>query len=135
MIQRIQTIWLVLAATCVFLTMQFSSYVGAHTDGMLHMLNGKENIAFTILTSMVGVVSLISIFLYKNTKTQLRTILVSFFLHLVLAALYIKEMLKFDKGAISFWAILHIGVIAFLLLAMKGISDDNKLLKESNRLR
>jgi hypothetical protein len=132
MIQRIQTIWLVLAATCVFLTMQFSSYVGAHTDGMLHMLNGKENIAFTILTSMVGVVSLISIFLYKNTKTQLRTILVSFFLQL---ALYIKEMLKFDKGAISFWAILHIGVIAFLLLAMKGISNDNKLLKESNRLR
>ena len=136
MLQRIQTIWLVLAATCILLTMQFSTYIGGHTDGVMHMLKGTENQLMTILTSMVGVATLISIFLFKNRKLQLRIVLVAFFLEFVLAFLYYKEIKNLNiSGAFSFSAILHIAFLVFLMLAMRGITNDDKLVKDSSRLR
>ena len=136
MLQRIQTIWLVLAATCILLTMQFSTYIGGHTGGVMHMLKGTENQLMTILTSMVGVATMIAIFLFKNRKLQLRIVLVAFFLEFVLAFLYYKEIAKLNiSGAFSFTAILHITFIVFILLAMRGITNDDKLVKDSSRLR
>ena len=136
MLQRIQTIWLLLAAVCIFLTMQFSTYIGGHTDRVMHMLKGTENQLMTILTSMVGVATMISIFLFKNRKLQLRIVLVAFFLEFVLAYLYYKEITKLNiSGAFSITAILHIAFIVFILLAMRGITNDDKLVKDSSRLR
>ncbi len=135
MLQRIQSIWLLLAAACIFLTMQFSTYVGAHADGVMHMLKGKENILLVIITTMVGVVSLITIFLFKNRKLQLRIVLLALFLELIIVFLYYKEISKLESGAFSISALLHIGVVVFLLLAAKGITSDDKLIKDSSRLR
>ena len=136
MLQRIQTIWLLLAAACIFLTMQFSSYVGAHNDGVMHLLKGTENSLIVIITSMVGVVSLISIFLFKNRKLQLRIVLVGFFLEFILIFLYFREIANLQvKGAFSISALLHIGVVLFLILALRGITNDDKLVKDSSRLR
>jgi Domain of unknown function (DUF4293) len=135
MIQRKQTIWLLLAAICIFLTMNFPTYSGAIADSVMHALKGTENSVLVIVTSMIAVVSIIAIFLYKHTKLQVRIVLVALLLEFVLAFLYYREIIKLTNPIPSLFALLHLGVVVFLLLAIFGIKSDDKLLKESNRLR
>jgi predicted membrane-bound mannosyltransferase len=101
----------------------------------MHTLKGTENSVLVIVTSMVGVVSLIAIFLYKQTKLQVRIIVVALLLEFVLAFLYYREIIKLTNPVPSLFALLQLGVVVFLLLAIVGIKSDDKLLKESNRLR
>jgi hypothetical protein len=136
MIQRIQSIWFLLATICVFLTMQFSTYAGADAQGMMHLIKGTTNTFLVITTSMVGAVSMIALFLFKNRKLQIRITLLAVLIELVLLFFYYKEIHALvGSGAFAVTALLHVGVIIFLLLAANGISKDEKLIKDSNRLR
>ena len=137
MIQRIQTIWLLLASICVFLTLKFSTYVGTNKDLIpSSFLNGIATLPLIFVTLSVGILTLITIFLYKNRKLQLRLTILAVFLEAGLIILYYKEIQTFvGKGTFSITSILHVAVIVFLILAARGISSDNKLIKDSNRLR
>ena len=137
MIQRIQSIWLFFAAVCVFLTLKFSTYVGTNKDLIPStFLNGIATLPLIFVTLAVGILTLITIFLYKNRKLQLRLTILAVLLESGLIFLYYKEIQTFiGKGTFSITAILHVAVIVFLILAARGISSDNKLIKDSNRLR
>ena len=137
MIQRIQTIWLLLAAVCVFLTLKFSTYVGTNKDLIpSSFLNGIATLPLIFVTLAVGILTLITLFLYKNRKLQLRLTILAVVLEAGLIFLYYKEIQTFiGKGTFSITAILHVAVIVFLIFAARGISSDNKLIKDSNRLR
>ena len=137
MIQRIQSIWLFLAAVCVFLTLKFSTYVGTNKDLIPStFLNGIATLPLIFVTLAVGILTLITIFLYKNRKLQLRLTILAVLLETGLIFLYYEEIQTFiGKGTFSITAILHVAVIVFLILAARGISSDNKLIKDSNRLR
>jgi hypothetical protein len=136
MIQRIQTIWFLLATICVFLTMQLSSYMGDDASGISHLIKGTSNTLLVITTSMVGVVSMIALFLFKNRKLQMRITLLAILIELVLLFFYYREIHALvGKGEFTIKALLHAAVIIFLLLAANGISKDEKLIKDSNRLR
>ncbi|MEQ1552748.1 MAG: DUF4293 family protein [Ferruginibacter sp.] len=132
MIQRIQSIWLLLATVFVFLTMQLTSYVGADAEGIAHFIKGTSSTVLVIATSVVGTVSLIAIFLFKQRKLQIKVVLFA----LLLEFLYYREIhLLVGKGEFAVTALLHLGVVLFLLLAAKSIMADEKLIKDSNRLR
>ena len=137
MIQRIQSIWLFLAAVCVFLTLKFSTYVGTNKDLIPStFLNGIATLPLIFVTLAVGILTVITIFLYKNRKLQLRLTILAVLLEAGLIFLYYKEIQTFiGKGTFSIYAILHVGVVVFLILAARGINSDNKLIKDSNRLR
>ena len=137
MIQRLQSIWLFLAAVCVFLTLKFSTYVGTNKDLIpSSFLNGIATLPLIFVTLAVGILTLITIFLYKNRKLQLRLTILAVLLEAGLIFLYYKEIQTFiGKGTFSIYAILHVGVVVFLILAARGINSDNKLIKDSNRLR
>ena len=137
MIQRIQTIWLLLAAVCVFLTLQFSSYFGTNKDLIpSSFLNGLDTLPLIFATLATGIVALVSIFLYKNRKQQLRFTLLGIVLQLVLMFLYYREIQTYvGKGNFSISAVLHAAVLLFFILAAQGIRSDDKLIKDSNRLR
>ena len=137
MIQRIQSIWLFFAAVCVFLTLKFSTYVGTNKDLIPStFLNGIATLPLIFVTLAVGILTLITIFLYKNRRLQLRLTILAVLLEAGLIFLYYKEIQTFiGKGTFSITAILHVAVIVFLILAARGISSDNKLIKDSNRLR
>ena len=137
MIQRIQSIWLLFAAVCVFLTLKFSTYVGTNKDLIPStFLNGVATLPLIFVTLAVGILTLITIFLYKNRKLQLRLTILAVLLEAGLIFLYYKEIQTFiGKGTFSITAILHVAVIVFLILAARGIRSDNKLIKDSNRLR
>ena len=137
MIQRIQSIWLFLAAVCVFLTLKFSTYVGTNKDLIpSSFLNGIATLPLIFVTLAIGILTLITIFLYKNRKLQLRLTILAVLLETGLIFLYYEEIQTFiGKGTFSITAILHVAVIVFLILAARGINSDNKLIKDSNRLR
>ena len=137
MIQRIQSIWLLLAAICVFLTLKFSTYVGTNKDLIpSSFLNGIATLPLIFVTFAIGILTLLTIFLYKNRKLQLRLTLLAVLMEAGLIFLYYKEIQTYiGKGTFSITAILHAAVVVFLTLAARGIISDNTLVKDSNRLR
>ena len=136
MIQRLQSLWLLLAAACAFATFKFSYYSGTKVNDLaLHELNATGTLLLMITTIVVGVLALINIFLFKKRTLQLRLCVLGIFLEALLIFLYYREVKTFTQGTYSLTAILHsIIVLAFVLAAM-GINKDLKIIKGSARLR
>ena len=148
MIQRVQTLWMILAAIFAFLTIKFSFYSGTlvlettsgavtalATDGSYHLLKATDNFLILILTSGLGTGIIINIFLFKHRSIQMRIIIVAIFVECIIVYLYIRETNKYSQGNFNIWSALHILIVLFLFFAAKGIYKDSKLIKESNRLR
>ena len=136
MIQRLQSLWLLLAAACAFASFKFSYYSGTKVNDLtLHELNATGTLLLMITTIVVGVLALINIFLFKKRTLQLRLCVLGIFLEALLIFLYYREVKTFTQGTYSLTAILHsIIVLAFVLAAM-GINKDLKIIKGSDRLR
>lgn len=136
MIQRIQTIWLLLAAALVFLTIKMPFYSGTDsTEFTFRYLTGTSNLLILILSSSLGTCILVSIFMFKNRKVQTRLILLCLLVECLVMYLYYRELANFNEGGLSFWSILHPVVLILLIMALRGIYRDAKIIKESNRLR
>lgn len=136
MIQRIQSVWLLVASVVTFLTLKFSFYSGTYLpDNQYHQLNGTGNILLMITTIALGVLTLISIFLFKTRIIQLRLCIAAILLDLLLIFLYFRAIRDFTKGEYAITAAAHILIIIALILAASGINKDAKLIKDSNRLR
>ena len=136
MIQRKQTLWLLLASVATFLTLKLPFYTGVfQADNAYHELNGTETFLMLLLTSGLGVLALINIFLFKNRPTQKRICLSAILVEAVLLFFYIKNAGSFIKGTYSIWSVLHVVILITLILAFIGINNDEKLVKDSDRLR
>ena len=136
MIQRIQSLWLLLAAACAFAGFKFPYYTGNKlNDTALYELNATSTLLLMVTTIAVGVLALINIFLYKKRTLQLRLCVLGILLEAVLIFLYYRETTTFIQGTYSLTAILHSIIVLAFVLAARGINDDSKLLKESDRLR
>jgi len=136
MIQRIQSIWLLIATVVTFLTLKLSFYSGTYLpDNLYHQLNGTQNLGLMVTTIALGVLTLINIFLFKNRVTQLWLCIVAILLDVFLLFLYYQQTKDFTRGDYAFTAVLHVVIVAALVLAARGINKDEKLIKDSNRLR
>lgn len=136
MIQRVQTLWMILAATAVFLTLQFPFYAGTLvTDSSYHFVMASDNFFLLILTSGLGTGIIIDIFLYKNRKIQIRIMIIAMLLECLIIFLYVQQIQKFSTGNFALWSALHLLILLFLFFAARGIYKDSKLIKDSNRLR
>ena len=136
MIQRIQTIWLLIATTTVFLTLQFSFYSGTLiSDSSFHSLTAKDNFLLTVLTSALGTALLINIFLFKYRNAQFKICIVAILVECLVLFLYYKQLKLFSNGTYDLWSIFHLVTLIALILAARGIYKDNRLIKDSNRLR
>ena len=136
MIQRIQSLWFLLASAVTFLTLKLSFYSGTYLpDNLYHQLNGTENLRLMIPTIALGIISLLSIFLYKNRPTQLWLSLLGILIDVVLVFLYYTATKEFSKGDYAITAALHLVIIVALVLAYVGIKKDERLIKDSNRFR
>ena len=136
MIQRIQSLWLLLAAACAFAGFKFPYYTGNKlNDTALYELNATSTLLLMVTTIAVGVLALINIFLYKKRSLQLRLCVLGILLEAVLIFLYYRETTTFTLGTYSLTAILHSIIVLAFVLAARGINKDSKLLKESDRLR
>ena len=136
MIQRIQSVWLLVASALAFLTLKVSFYSGTFlTDNQYHQLNGTDNILLMTTTIAVGIVALMAIFLYKTRVIQLRLCIIGILLDLLLLFLYLKAKQNFTQGEYAITAALHLVIQLSLAFAARGIRKDDKLIKDSDRLR
>ena len=135
MIQRIQSVWLLLAAVCSFLTLKFEFYAGTDTAGQPLHLTTQSNILLTILASGTGIASLITIFLYKQRKLQIRIASVTFIASAILITLLFLQLKNFTTGTISLWSVFYFAIPVLLILALRGIWKDEKLIKSMDKLR
>jgi uncharacterized membrane protein len=139
MLQRMQSIWLLFAAICAFLTIRLSFYSGnIETPGQpatFQYLNAGFNIWILILTVALVCIGTIDIFLYKNRKLQGRLALLGILLSLLNIFLYYKQTQRFIIGNYDLTAILAILIPVFFFLASRGIYKDQKLVKSLDRLR
>lgn len=136
MLQRIQTIWLLLAAACAFLSFQFPFYTGTNAELIpTAVLDGKATIPIILVTAAVGIVALICIFLYKNRKLQLRLTVLCIALEALLIFLYYSQAKTYTAGTYALTALLQGCIVFFLFLAARGINHDEKIIRDSNRLR
>lgn len=136
MIQRIQTLWMLLAALAVFLTIQFSFYSGTlAVDNTYQTVTATDNFLLLILTSALGTGIVINMFLFKHRSIQFRILMVAILWEVLIIYLYFRQISKFSAGNFNLWAGMHVLIILFLIFAAKGVYNDSKLIKESNRLR
>jgi peptidoglycan/LPS O-acetylase OafA/YrhL len=138
MIQRIQSIWLLLAAVCAFLTLKFSFYSGnkiVNNQKQFVHLTANENMLLTILSVAVGIAALILIFLYKDRKMQLRLTIVTMLISILNIVLYFSAIKNYVEGFYDITAVVAFLIPIFLLLAARGIYKDMKLVKSVDRLR
>ena len=139
MIQRIQSIWLLLAAIAAALSFRFSFYSGniAGPDQVkiFKSLLATGNIAILVITVGVSVMSLVAIFLYKNRVLQMRLALAAMVLSLLNIVLYYNQTLHFIEGNFDLTALISLAIPVLLVLAVRGIYKDQKLVKSLDRLR
>jgi len=135
MIQRIQSLWLLLASVAGFLSIKLPFYSGVDKTGNPHILNATDSIPLVILTVAGGLLALISIFLFKQRKIQVRMSVAGIFLQLLILYLYYREINSYQSGTLALTSLLP-GVVIFLLFfAIRAISKDISLVKSSDRLR
>jgi len=141
MIQRIQSIWLLIVALTAFATYTLTLYTGRLPDGSSRDFLLADNFLLVILIIALGVLAILCIFLYKNRKLQFRLSVLGFifsvgFLFIeYLKVEEFKETNKIQSGSYQVGALLPIVMIIFFILAAKGIYKDEKLVKSLNRLR
>jgi hypothetical protein len=136
MIQRIQSIWLLLASACAFLSLKLPYYSGTSSDGIpSSRLTASDNIYIMILTIAVAVLSLVTIFLYNNRGLQLRLCFLGLLMEGLIIFLYYREINTYLDGTYALSALLQGCIVLFLFLAARGINNDRKIIKDSNRLR
>jgi len=139
MIQRIQSVWLLLAAIAALLTFKFPFYAGYLIGNTIlndwRELSAASSLLLIILAALTGIGSFIAIFLYKDRKTQLRITIVAFILSLLSIIIFFSEIKNYEKGGVSLTSVIALVVPVFLFFAAKGIWKDQKLIKSLDRLR
>ena len=138
MLQRMQSIWLLLAAASAVLTLKFSFFSGNKVDNQVKTfdyLTATSNILILIITIALVSGILIDIFLYKNRKLQLRITVLAIIVSLLNIFLYYRQTQKFVEGNYDLTAILSLVVPVLLILAARGIYKDQQLVKSLDRLR
>ena len=135
-IQRIQTLMLLIAAilTAVFCFTPYGKSVDAATTAIFV----KDAPVLLILNILIVVLLLITIFMYKNLRLQMRMTILSVVL---LCASVVTSLFTLSKAYNNATPVLPGGIgllllaAIFALLAYRGTRHDHKLLRSADRLR
>ena len=146
MIQRIQTIFLALAATCAFglFGLPFattSGEVGASALFADSTYDINDNVALLALFGIAGALTAIGIFLFKNRKSQLlvgRLAIIANVIGIILMAVFFlqdRDNLGTTDPDDGLGIYLPVLFLVFAGLALRYISKDEKLVRSMDRLR
>lgn len=136
MLQRIQTVYLLIAAAIsAGLIFVFELWT---TNADLPFY-AKDNLVYLSLFLLSAVLSLVSIFNYKNRKFQFVLGRLNIILNFILLGLFVYQSLNVsgeaDVSEKGIGITLPILSIVFLVLANKAIKKDEDLVKSVDRLR
>ncbi|MEJ0104041.1 MAG: DUF4293 domain-containing protein [Bacteroidota bacterium] len=135
MIQRIQSVWLLLAAVFSFLTFKVSFFFGLKAGTNVNeSLNATSSILLIICASATGLGAFIAIFLYKDRKTQLRITTAALIISILSLVIYFSQTRNYT-GQFTITAVVSLVIPLLLFLAARGIWKDQKLVRSLDRLR
>ena len=143
MIQRIQSVWLLVAGLLSLATFRLHFFFGNFKDGSVHKLGAQNsNLLIYVAVILLVVVALGAIFLFKQRPLQTRLCWLGIVLSIALLVLEIEEVagMKSDVqyAGTGTWRpgiILPILIMVAFFLAWRGIRKDHKLVKSLDRLR
>jgi len=155
MLQRVQTIWLFFATAAIFSLFLFPYLQVLNADGTAKALkvtgvyqdiNGQvvqtePFLALTIATVVLGLLPFAIIFFFRNRKKQINICYLAI-LAILGYSFWLVQTAKNVLGNITLrlenygiGVILPSLAILFIILALRGIRNDEKLVKSADRLR
>lgn len=156
MIQRIQSVYLFLAVVSAVLLFVFpiAWFYGESYNLQFHVYQLKDFVPsnepifskyylvpLTILTSLLVINPLITLFLYKNLKRQYAFTRINIFLSILHIGLtfffYIDQIEKvvFVSPDYRLGVFMPLAALVFSFLAMRGIAKDIKIIRSVDRIR
>ena len=152
MIQRVQSVFLVLAATVMALLftkpMSFVSIDQAIPPGNAQSMladgtfNTQDHVILLILVILGIILPVVIIFLYKNRPLQMKlsrlTIALIALSIMLTLLLFYQEYQKIGVGTevtVQYGYVMLILALLFLVLALRYIRKDEKLVRSADRLR
>ena len=152
MIQRIQTVWLLFAGLVILLLwfMPLAISTSGATEykallsGIYQTINGEtlKTVSFTplIVSAVAGaMVCFVSIFLFKDRKAQKRVVMICTILLMGFSFFCTINAEKIPGGlnttTMRLGLFLPLVAIICCMLALRGINNDEKLIRSADRLR
>lgn len=141
MIQRIQSLWLIVVAVIAFATYKLTLYVGKIADGGERIFQLANDFLLVIIIIALGLLAIISLCLFKNRKLQFKLSVLGFLFSIGFLFLEYFKVEQFKKdnliltGSYQIGALLPIVMVVFFYLASRGVYKDERLIKSMDRLR
>lgn len=155
MIQRLQSAWLLLASLAIFALFLFPIVHGVYIGGVPktikvtgvyediagQMMRTVSFLALTVVTIIMGLLPIVIIFRFKDRKQQmalcygfiLANFGFSFWMSKTVQDIIDTTQIRTDNFGIG--ALMSTVSIIFILLAVRSIKNDEKLIKSADRLR
>lgn len=145
MIQRIQSIWLFLAALAATGLLYFNLYTYHALENAVDtakQFKANDQYGLFVLAILLIILPFVNIFMFKNRKRQKGLAALSIVVAIGFIAVMVMLITNLrnntpppSSGSYGIGAIMPILSIVFLFLAINGIRKDEKLVKSLDRLR
>ncbi len=137
MIQRMQSLYLLVAAALMGVFCISDWGVINAEEGISHIVPSDYPVFLTI-NILIAVLLLLAIFMFRNTRRQKTVTLVSMLLMVASGVTGGFIIYSGNEGATLEWTggvIMLVGALVFAICALRGIRHDEKLLRDSDRIR
>ena len=133
MIQRIQTIWLLIASAAAFSILKFPFYYTPEPNAL--EINGAGQYSTLITLAFSACLSFISIFLYGNRMLQLKVTLANFMLSGLIGYFIYTIVIAHPGGGFTLASAGLFLIPILQLIACYKIYQDEKMVKSADRIR
>jgi hypothetical protein len=141
MIQRIQSVWFLLAAVCGFAMSQVPLFIASFANNVTKNVVATESLLLFALSIAAALLAVFCIFLFRNRSLQFKLGIVGVLLSLLSIGLQVWQIEQFKatnalvKGTYYWGGLLPIAMTIFFILASRGVYKDERLVKSVDRLR
>ena len=133
MIQRIQSIYLLLASAAAFSALRWPFYYTPVPTAF--EVNGSQQYSTLITLAFSACLSFITIFLYGNRMLQLKVVIINFLLSALIGFFIYKIVIAHPGGGFTLPSLALFLIPILQILAMFKIYKDERLVKSADRLR
>ena len=133
MIQRIQSIYLLLASAAAFSALRWPFYYTPVPNAF--EVNGSQQYSTLITLAFSACLSFITIFLYGNRMLQLKVVLVNLMLSGLIGFFIYKVVLAHPGGGFTLPSVALFSMPLLQILSVIRIYKDESMVKASDRLR
>lgn len=136
MIQRQQTLWLLLATICAFLTFRFPFFTGNLIENPAEkvIVDGGKSLFLILATGASLIISFVTIFFFKDRPMQVKLCWLGILVSLLILLFYYLEIKKLT-GTLALYSVFAFIIPIAYFMAFRGIRRDQKLVKSLDKLR